>query len=393
MSEGRGSLPLDALVAWCRFITRDALAIPAVSPDDLAARRPALDVLLANRLGPALDLAVARSSARLPAPFLAAVRDDARRAAEEGLASIATLGALAAALDEARVPWLLWKGPALSLQVWGDATRRHHTDLDIVVPPTARRAARAALARAGWRAADGLPPRTERAVRAREAAFPLERAGGRLVELHWAFGAAVHPQPLDPAAVLARADVVRVGGVEVRTPGGSDALLLLASHATKHGWSQAEEVLSFARLAERRPEALPEARATAVRAGVPRVIALAERLALRLLGDAWACSTRIQDEMVARVFARAGSDAAAVERMADACLARMCAGDGAWRETHGWTMSWMSRRSDRARYLAGALLRPTPQEPRWLRLPDALAGAYPAVRVMRLTLRALGVAR
>ena len=44
MSEGRGSLPLDALVAWCRFITRDALAIPAVSPGDLAARRPTLVV-------------------------------------------------------------------------------------------------------------------------------------------------------------------------------------------------------------------------------------------------------------------------------------------------------------------------------------------------------------
>lgn len=392
MSVGLRPASVDALGAWCRFIAFGGAPPPAVPPDG-----PELDalisVVLANRLGPALDLALARHGAPAASTLVRAARDDARRAAENGLSALVTLRAAAAALDAASIPWLLWKGPALSVQAWGDATRRHFTDLDLVVARASRRAAREALGRAGWRAAGDLPARTERVVHAREAAYPLTHGDAPLVELHWAFGGPVHPQPLDPAAVLARAEQLRVGAVEVRTPAGSDALLLLALHATKHGWSQAEEVLTFARLAARSPDALAGARATAERAGVARALALAERLALRLLGDDWARATGQPDASLARPGAGATRGSDEMGRLTDACLARMCAGDAAWRETHAWTMSWMSRRTDRVRYMAGALFRPTPQESRWLRLPDALAAAYPAVRVARLALRALGVSR
>jgi Uncharacterised nucleotidyltransferase len=394
MSAGLAPVTLDALSRWCRFLASRGESPPPAPPDlpapfaSTEAPHALTAVLLANRLGPALDRAVAPHATALPAEFVAVIREDARIAAERGLRALATLRDVAAALEEARIPWLLWKGPALAKQVWGESTRRHFSDLDIVVARDARQAARDALGRAGWAAADALPARTERTVRAREAAYPLERGDRTLVELHWAFSGPLQPQPIDPAEVIPRAELVQLGTTDVRAPSGSDALLLLALHAAKHGWSQADEVLSFARLAARSPDALARARAQAARAGVPRVIALAERLVLRLLGEQLACATGGGDAVLARVLTTNGTDELAVDRMASACLARMCAGEATWRETHAWTLSWMSRRADRARYLAGALLRPTPQEPRWLRLPDALAGAYPAVRVARLALRA-----
>ena len=311
------------------------------------------------------------------APLLAPLRDEARLIAERALANLAALREVGDRLDAARVPWMLWKGPALAMQVWGDATRRDSRDLDLVVPPEAWDAARAALADGGWQVPGGLGPRGERAIHGWTRAVPLRREGRPLVELHWAFAGANYPRVADVRSVLARAETFTVGGRAVRTPAGADALLLLALHATKHGWSQAEEVLSFARLASRSPEALGEAVAMADAAGVPRVLALALALREALLGTP-APATRHDGRLLA---------------MRDACLARMEAGNGAWRTTRAWTLSWIDRPRDRWRHRAGALWRPTPQEAQWLRLPEALAWAYPAVRLLRLAVRPLGLAR
>ncbi len=379
------------LLAWCRFAYHAPGAeLPKATADASLAR-----CLIANRVGPmvarALRTAAGTSAATgqvaaapprvIDKEFAALVRDDARLAAERALLALSALRHVADPLGHAGIDWMLWKGPALAAQVWGDPACRHCSDLDIVVAPAAMRAARDALATAGWRSRDGLSRAQERAIHGATAAVPLVRddpqGSSFLVELHERFAARHYPAPVDVARALAGAQVVTVGGTAVRTPAGADALLLLALHATKHGWSQAEEVLSFARLAERDPESLARASANAEAAGVGRAVRLACGLARELLG--------IRLDHAERTDA---DDAGLAE-----CLARMVAGDGGWRETHAWTIRWMSRRPDRARYLVRALLSPTPQEWRWLRLPDAFVGAYPAVRVARLALRAIGLAR
>lgn len=326
-------------------------------------------------------------------PVLAPLRDEARAVTERALANIAALREVAARLDADGVPWMLWKGPALSMQVWGEATRRDSRDLDLVVPPEAFAVARAALARDGWSEPDGLGPRGERAIHGWTRAVPLRREGRPLLELHWAFAGATYPGVPDVGAVLARAETVVVGGRPVRTPAGGDALALLALHATKHGWSQAEEVVSFARLVARWPGALAEARAWAAGAGVSRMVTLATALQAALLGPH---VPRAEADGAAGDPSSGEAPAltpdARLDAMRDACLARMDAGDGAWRTTRAWTLSWIDRPRDRWRHRVGALLRPTPQEARWVRLPEALVWAYPAVRLARLALRPLGAA-
>jgi hypothetical protein len=285
---------------------------------------------------------------------------------------------VAARLDGAQVRWLLWKGPAIALQAWGDATLRASSDLDIVVVPEDRSRALDCLRAGGWRAKDGFTAAQERAAHSATRAFPLARGADEQLELHWAFAGRHLPTWAEVAAVHARAEVLDLGGVAVRAPAESDALLLLACHASKHGWSQAEEVVSFARLAARWPSALGPTVRHAARAGVSRPVRLAIELVRRLLGrSALDIATEHRDESIAS--------------LARECIARMCAGDGAWRETHRWTLGLLDRPADRLRYLATALIAPTPTDVRWVRLPDALAAAYPAVRVARLALRTAGV--
>lgn len=375
------------LAAWCTAAARDGVAsFPSIAagPEE---RDALVRVLLANRLGPALDRALTRGGvASAPNEFVDAIRRDARAAAERGLAGLAALRDVADALEAGGIPWMLWKGPALAMQVWGEATRRRFSDIDVVVPPASRAAALSALEHAGWRMRDALPARTAHAIHDGTRAYPLDRPGSLLVELHWAFAGRLYPTVARVEDVHARAERVLLAGREVRAPGGADALLLLATHATKHGWSQAEEVVSFARLSARAPDALAGARSAAASAGVPRVIALAERLVARLIAP-------IDTDVSTRTGTRDTRDARMIDLMADACIGRMLAGDGAWRETHAWSASWMSRPADRLRFRLGVVWRPTPQEWQWLALPPALAGAYPLVRVTRLALRSVGLTR
>lgn len=373
----RPTITSQVLAEWCGVALRDRAPrpFPVSDPTGLAA------VLRANRLGPALSLALrAAEPSSAPDTLADALHADARVAAEFALAALAALREIAAALDGADVPWLLWKGPALALSAWGDPARRHFSDLDIVVDPADRERARDVLAHAGWAPKGALSPAQERAIHSVTAAYPLTKPGALLLELHWAFMGRLYPNVLAVRDVVARAERLPLAGLSVRVPSPADALLLLALHATKHGWSQAEEVLAFTRLSRRSPGALAAAIVKAKQAGVAPAMDLALHLAEALTGEP--LLTEIAREKDPRERA-----------MVAECIGRMCAGEGSWRETHRWSLSWVRRPRDRVRYVLGAFLTPTPEEARFLLLPDPLVGAYPAVRLVRLALRSVGLAR
>ncbi len=383
-----------ALAAWCRFAHEDGRS-PLPPVDDVASLST---LLITNRMGPAVSRAL-RLRARTgdvgrqgpgrtaddvlgSAPELAAVlRDESRHVAEGSLHAIATLHRVAQSLDRAGISWMLWKGPAICLMAWDELGIRHFSDLDVVVAPRDRDAARSALAADGWCARDACTAAQERAIHAATRAYPLERAGSIMVELHWSFAGSHYPSWGDVAAIAGRARTLDLGGIAVRTPAGADAILLAALHATKHGWSQAEDALLFTRLATREPDALVMATSRADEAGVGTAMRLGVRLAARL------CSVILPEPPVSR------TEDARVSALADECVARMEAGTGPWRETHAWTLGWVRRPIDRVRYAGVATFAPTPQERNWVTLPDALAWAYPAVRVARLALRATRIPR
>ena len=359
-------LSLDDLRCLGRCVMGRAAGTDLERARALATGRATAPIIIANRIGPLLVRALRRDDpARSLPETLAGAATDAARAS---LAVQKHLRNLASAFADRRVGWLLWKGPVVAIQAWGNPAMRSFDDIDIVVEPRDRARAVAAILAAGWRPRDGMSPGQQRWILGGSGAYEFERDGeSPLLELHWRFASGRYPTGVRVGDAMSRAEPLVVDGLEVLVPGPADSLLLAAMHATKHGWSRAEEVLTFDRLHANRPEAAVEAGARARRCG---------------LGDAW----RLAMEIRARLLAADRAPDAASPRL-DAVISRMRRGDGAWRPDHRWTLSWLTRDRDRIRYGLHALIAPTREEWKWMRLPGALAWLYPLVRLVRLAIR------
>ncbi len=314
-----------------------------------------------------------------PAPGIVALREEARRTAASALALLAPLRAVVAALDAAGIPHLLWKGPALAVEAWGDVGARRCDDLDIVIAPADRHRARRVVGALGWRAQHEMSPRQEEAIYRGRGAWELRHAEeGVLLELHWSFSALRYPGRLPVTEVLERSVELAVGGVRVRVPSAPDALVLLAQHATKHGWSSLEDAAVFAAMLARDPEASSTAMARAREVGGLRALRLGIALAETTFG--------VRAPEALREDVRRDP---ALPRLMRQVEARWAAGDVAWRATLAWDLAWTDRTSDRARLLVRSLVDPTLQEWFALRLPDPLLPLYRVVRPLRLVGRAL----
>ncbi|MDJ0523366.1 MAG: nucleotidyltransferase family protein [Planctomycetota bacterium] len=160
----------------------------------------------------------------VPAPVLEDLR--ARRHVHHatGLVYVETLRTLLAALAEAGVRALAFKGPVLAQLAYGAPTARGYGDLDLLVPPAHRFRAAAVLEAAGYRPAQLVAPRG--ASRARHHTAVAFEAEDRVdVDLHWAFSTPLVPFDLTRAGLWKRTREITVGGVWCRTLSSADTLL------------------------------------------------------------------------------------------------------------------------------------------------------------------------
>ena len=117
-------------------------------------------VELALRHGLIAQLHAALESAREPTQALVPGETRARIVSLAGAIAVRSLRmtrqllAIVGQLEKASVPALALKGPALSQLAYGDVTRRHSVDLDILVRPADVHTARAVL-EAGGLVVDG----------------------------------------------------------------------------------------------------------------------------------------------------------------------------------------------------------------------------------------------
>jgi len=203
-------------VDWARFgqqATAHSMAAPTYR---WLADRPGLDVL--NEVETALA-------------------DRAERATYDALEMVRTLHRVFDVLEASDVRALPYKGPTLRAAVHDDVAFREAADLDILVPRTDVRAARAALLAAGFRPKnelDDLALRTH--VRgARHTAAVSD--SGVIVELHWRVTAGQFPFPVDFERLWAGRETVDVGGETLPTMRSTDHLALLSVHGNRHCWS------------------------------------------------------------------------------------------------------------------------------------------------------------
>ncbi len=151
------------------------------------------------------------------------------------------------ALGGAGVQALVYKGPALSQQLYGDAGLRHFTDLDLLVQPEDAATAREVALAAGFAekyAFDAVPLSLLQDAE-QEIGFTHPETGLQL-DVHWRVGPRFAADSLLAEELFARAATVKLLEREVSTLGPHDVALTLTIHASVHGWLKLEDVAAVA---------------------------------------------------------------------------------------------------------------------------------------------------
>lgn len=299
------------------------------------------------------------------------------------LAQVRCLGEVVGALANIGVTALPYKGPVLSMQLYGDLALRQSVDLDLVVPYDAYDAARAALVR------HGLPPRWGHSRRQERTLFAwLGHApfgqGDEFVELHWRFADRRFPFALDAYEALRRAQQVRVAGHMLPLIAADDLLVALSMHAARHLYERLEWVSGVTRLLVAAPMGPASLMARAHTLRARRMLAVSVHVAQRLLDfpldDAWR---------------RALAAEPAAEPLADRMVNDLEdheLHDVPWLEGAALVRLYgelVDTRTDRVRLFVHAALDPTTKDQDAVALPDVLAPLHRAIRPVRLATRYL----
>jgi hypothetical protein len=147
---------------------------------------------------------------------------------------------LLAALAEAGIEVISFKGPALALTAYRNVSLREFTDLDLLVRPSEVAMAREVLAGNGYTLDSPLPDHTTAGLirsKNQQISFVKQPENGLRVDLHWGLSG-------DTASILLNLDqlfdssiVETEGRISFRSLSPEHLLLLLCVHGTKHCWS------------------------------------------------------------------------------------------------------------------------------------------------------------
>ncbi len=273
---------MAALLRWANPVVpaRPAsLPPPDVWPDVLrAAVAHRLSGLLCERcLHPDV-------SPSLPLAARSALEGERAALVGEVLRRVVQLHEVLDTLAHAGVDARPFKGPALSVLVYGQPFLRRTDDLDVLVLRADAVRARTALVTAGFVSTTPDSRGYDAYLGVTGKHFALERArDDLLVEVHWSFSDRFQPFRLDAEDVWARRQEVVLLGRSLPTLATEDYLLVLAVHAYRHGWCLLEHVASVAALVERHGDRWGAGTwARAERLGIRRVVAVTLGLAVRL---------------------------------------------------------------------------------------------------------------
>jgi Uncharacterised nucleotidyltransferase len=274
------------------------------------------------------------------------------------------------------IRFALFKGAALSVQLYRRLAAREYNDFDLIVPRDQVPEAERLLEQQGYR-----PAFADRAFRrffqGHQGQCAFQRPGGTVgLDLHWSFSGSFLPFPLSCDEIWDRLTTVAIAGVDVPTLQPDDVALVLAGHGTKEGWRSLMWVRDFAVLVERWPEIdWRECHRRAARNGCGDTVLLACAMAERIL------ATPVPTAL-APALAASGRVAALVDSLAD----RLQRGAD---KRHLDDLDLCDRRRDRLRAGLGFALAPTPGDFAALPLPRLLWPAYYLVRPVRLAAKAV----
>jgi predicted nucleotidyltransferase len=287
------------------------------------------------------------------------------------------LASVARTLQSHGIRFALFKGAAVSLQLYERLAAREYNDLDLIVPLADVARAEELLSVRGYRPAFA-DRRFRRFFQGHQGQTALRREGGTVdLDLHWTFSGSFLPFPLRDREIWDRLTSVSVAGVEVPTLAPADTVLLLAGHGTKEGWRSLMWLRDFAFAVERwRDLDWAEIHRCGRRNGCGDSVLLACVLAEQVLATS-----------VPSALAQAVVTNPRVAALADALATRLR--EGNLDKRHLDDLALCDRRVDRWRAGLGFALAPTPGDFDALPLPRALWPAYYLLRPMRLMSKAV----
>lgn len=242
-----------------------------------------LPLASAQKVAPLLAslLSVPSVASSVPPEVVAELDGIRRRTAMRVLLQLAELQRVTAALAAAGIRTLVFKGPLLAQQAYGDAALRQCFDLDLFLPERQVLEAKKVLLQLGYRPEFTFQPHEEADLLKVECEYPFIHAqNGVRLDVQWRPRARYFSFPVPAQALWERAIKVELNGRPTETFALEDLVLYLIAHGAKHTWHRLEQVAALAGLLHRNPALDWKAVETAARtAGAERMLFVAVRLA------------------------------------------------------------------------------------------------------------------
>jgi Uncharacterised nucleotidyltransferase len=147
-----------------------------------------------------------------------------------------------------------FKGPALSVALYNDASRRSYLDLDIMVRRGDVSKAIRVLKSHGYRPDYALQPAQEAPHIKNQYDLPFTHPSGNFtLELHWDIAPRYLGFSVDLPPMWERLHTIRLGRERMVSFAPEDHLILLCIHAGKHGWQRLAWICDISDLTKRHP--------------------------------------------------------------------------------------------------------------------------------------------
>src|SRR6185312_11597584 len=151
--------------------------------------------------------------------------------------------------EQNQIPAVPYKGPAISVGIYGKLSLRQFADLDILVPEKDVWKATDLLINRGYQAHFVIPERKQASfIRLSYVRLFKRDSDNTTVELHWRLAPRFFGVSFDTSTLWQRTRMIPLQGANVRIPLSVDLIMMLCIHGAKDCWERLEWVCGLAEL-------------------------------------------------------------------------------------------------------------------------------------------------
>jgi hypothetical protein len=151
--------------------------------------------------------------------------------------------------EQNQIPAIPYKGPAISVGIYGKLSLRQFADLDILIPEKDVWTATRLLIDRGYRAHFVIPERKQASfIRLSYVRLFKRESHNTTVELHWRLAPRFFGASFDTSTLWQRTRMIPLQKTNIRIPLSVDLILMLCIHGAKDCWERLEWVCGLAEL-------------------------------------------------------------------------------------------------------------------------------------------------